>query len=426
MRQLGFLIMASTLPLGITTRKAVQLLPFPHIGTSYRYSTITKLLEAGFMEERHVTVTKDHRPYENTYLSLTCSGLYALAQYAGNHPVAIGRVLPGAVGYDFLRCIDTEDPGQADGVVRYQRQSNAGIAALLRTKEAEAFLQSAGVAVFPFERPDLSCILHRAPKTENTKAPTMIGAIVLSAVQRWLRSHPRQKVAIDRSIPMWFSSRDIKTFVDGPASSHHDFANYDGIILLADRYITFYHAGVRGTAWNAKANKRLLSYLDVVFGKLGSRHLAVMTFETTNQWRFLLTDVHHKRRSNDPTQAIGKPFLSLFLLPLSDLGCAQMRQILRFDLPVSDLCRELCKRNHWNRDYHYDTASGLLIKGQLYYNLYLPTVSTLLHIFDRCRSGDRDFKILCPNDTDFMKHLHLLFPGIKLAYLERDILAADR
>ena len=135
MRQLGFLIMASTLPLGITTRKAVQLLPFPHIGASYRYSTITKLLEAGFMEERHVTVTKDHRPYENTYLSLTCSGLYALAQYADNHPAAIGRVLPGAIGYDFLRCIDTEDQGQADGVVRYQRQSNAGIAALLRTTD---------------------------------------------------------------------------------------------------------------------------------------------------------------------------------------------------------------------------------------------------------------------------------------------------
>lgn len=254
----------------------------------------------------------------------------------------------------------------------------------------------------------------------------MIGAIVLSAVQRWLRSHPRQKVAIDRSIPMWFSSRDIKAFVDGPASSHHDFANYDGIILLADRYITFYHAGMRGTAWNAKANKRLLSYLDVVFGKLGSRHLAVMTFETTNQWRFLLTDVHHKRRSNDPKQAIGNPFLSLFLLPLSDLGCAQMRQILRFDLPVSDLCCELCKRNHWDRDYHYDTASGLLIKGQLYYNLYLPTVSTLLHIFDRCRSGDRDFYILCPKDADFMRRLHLMFPGIKLSYLKRDILAADR
>ena len=294
MRQFGFLIMASTLTLGITTRKAVQLLPFPHIGTSYRYSTITKLLEAGFMEERHVTVAKDHRPYENTYLSLTFSGLYALAKYAGDHPVEIGRILPGAIGYDFLRYIGTEDLGQADGEVRYQRQSNAGIAALLRTKEAEAFLQSARVAAFPLERPDLSCILHRVPKTENIKAPTMIGAIVLSAVQRWLRSHPRQKVAIDRSIPMWFSSRDIKAFVDGPASSHHDFANYDGIILLADRYITFYHAGMRGTAWNAKANKRLLSYLDVVFGKLGSRHLAVMTFETTNQWRFLLTDVLQK------------------------------------------------------------------------------------------------------------------------------------
>ena len=426
MRQLGFLIMASTLPLGITTRKAVQLLPFPHIGASYRYSTITKLLEAGFMEKRHVTVTKDHRPYEYTYLSLTCSGLYALAQYADNHPVEICRVLPGAIGYDFLHCIDTDDPGQVDGEVQYQRQSNAGIASLLHMNETEAFLQSAGVAAFPLERPDLGCILQHTPQLGNAKAPTMIGAIVLSAVQRWLRSHPRQKVAIDRSIPMWFSSRDIKAFVDGPASSHHDFANYDGIILLADRYITFYHAGMRGTAWNAKANKRLLSYLDVVFGKLGSRHLAVMTFETTNQWRFLLTDVHHKRRSNDPKQAIGNPFLSLFLLPLSDLGCAQMRQILRFDLPVSDLCCELCKRNHWDRDYHYDTASGLLIKGQLYYNLYLPTVSTLLHIFDRCRSGDRDFYILCPKDADFMRRLHLMFPGIKLSYLKRDILAADR
>ena len=426
MRQLGFLIMASTLPLGITTRKAVQLLPFPHIGTSYRYSTITKLLEAGFMEERHVTVAKDHRPYENTYLSLTFSGLCALVQYAGNHPVEIGRVVPGAIGYDFLHCIDTDDPGQVDGEVQYQRQSNAGIASLLHMKETEAFLQSAGVAAFPLERPDLGCILQHTPQLGNAKAPTMIGAIVLSAIQRWLRSHPRQSVTIDRSIPMWFSSRDIKAFVDGPASSHHDFANYDGIILLADRYITFYHAGMRGTAWNAKANKRLLSYLDVVFCKLGSRHLAVMTFETTNQWRFLLTDVHHKRRSNDPKQAIGSPFLSLFLLPLSDLGCAQMRQILRFDLPVSDLCRELCKRNHWNRDYHYDTASGLLIKGELYYNLYLPTVSTLLHIFDRCRSGDRDFYILCPKDADFMRRLHLMFPGIKLSYLKRDILAADR
>lgn len=260
MRQLGFLIMASTLPLGITTRKAVQLLPFPHIGTSYRYSTITKLLEAGFMEERHVTVAKDHRPYENTYLSLTFSGLCALVQYAGNHPVEIGRVVPGAIGYDFLHCIDTDDPGQVDGEVQYQRQSNAGIASLLHMKETEAFLQSAGVAAFPLERPDLGCILQHTPQLGNAKAPTMIGAIVLSAVQRWLRSHPRQSVTIDRSIPMWFSSRDIKAFVDGPASSHHDFANYDGIILLADRYITFYHAGMRGTAWNAKANKRLLSY----------------------------------------------------------------------------------------------------------------------------------------------------------------------
>ena len=214
----------------------------------------------------------------------------------------------------------------------------------------------AGVAAFPLEHPDLGCILQRMPQLENTKAPTMIGAIVLSAVQRWLRSHPRQKVTIDRSIPMWFSLRDIKAFVDGSTSSHHDFANYDGIILLADRYITFYHAGVRGTTWNVKANNRLISYLDVVFGKLGSRHLSVMTFETTNQWRFLLTDVHHKRRSNNPKQAIGKPFFSLFLLPMSDLGCDQMRQVLRFDHPVVDLRRELCERNHWAADHHYIPA----------------------------------------------------------------------
>lgn len=62
MHQFGFLIIASTLPLGITTQKSVRLLPFPHIGTFYRYSTITKLLKAGFMVEGHVTVTKDHRP----------------------------------------------------------------------------------------------------------------------------------------------------------------------------------------------------------------------------------------------------------------------------------------------------------------------------------------------------------------------------
>ena len=328
MNKLCYQILASMLPWGMTTRRALLTMPFGNFGQTYIYQMVEKLKKEKLIADRRVTTKTDGRSYHHPYLALTDAGLYALADYASKNDISIGTVAPGAIGYDFLAYI-----GKADNIPEVQTRPNSGILSLLREKEYEALFARAGMIALPFERPDLSRVLFWY--TEKEKAlgnpPNRVSALILGALRSWQDEQPKtvNKILLHPSAPIWFSARVIQSTAGQPSSAHHSFAAYDGVIWDGARYTVVYHAGPRGTAWAADANSRLCAFLDTTFRRYDFVHNAVVIYHTLYEWETLWTDPHSKRRHADGKMAFGKPFANVFVLPYSTNASVQLLLITK-------------------------------------------------------------------------------------------------
>lgn len=417
MNHLCFQMLASMLPFGMTTRRALLTIPFGDYSNPYLYKLITKMTEEKILAECKVQTKKDKHAYHHPYLMLTMTGLRKLIEYASEHDISVGKMERGAIGYEFLQYVnlaEVKNTAQYKEEKVIQTLPGEAIASLLREKEMEAIMMRGGVRALPFERTDPAYVIGSKKNCFTVKGPNIVAVVMLRALQAWRNDHPIQceGTADLPEAPTWYSARTIRTIAGDPGSTHRDFMTYDGVVLDRTHYTVIFHTGHRGTAWAADANRRLCAYLDNILKRYDATHYAVMISFTWREWSFLWEDPYAKRNAHkEKRMQFGKPFRNLYVFSYCLPSAPCIAQVCKEgDAALSDLLESVCEYLGWTLEEN--ELDMVNVNGREYYLVLMPQSCMMEELLHRYRSGERSRGIIAP--FWLTEDLERLFPDLNV------------